>query len=643
MGKFDRIFKFIQKGKLTLFIGAGFSIKAGAPSVSKLKEAFIEDFPADERETLRDKGLDEITEKYVKEVCGGSRNELNTILEQKFSFNRIDLTDHELLTKIPHIKRIFTTNYDSLLEDTYGAKRCQVIRHSKDAAYYDDNKVAIFKIHGDFEAKDDIVITQSDYSKFVGGAPDKYLWDILKTEFVTRNFLFLGYSLKDSNVLESLLDVEKHLTNNRREHFIVVPDMKKRDSGRLKKHGVEYVQGTAEEFLKALFEYLEKNAKDDLEKDIQTKENIEFFKQHNMTPTISHGEGKNRVLGVQSLDGNPLLTKCHFLLPEKYSALLQKINFEKQGIVSTPGGIPHIEIPASEIKDFEYSISGISFASGEGLQKLSVYPPNSQQEVTISVPECEFIKKTTCIIYRNAPLEFIMQVDCEAFYMKVSYQFENEQSSLKNGGFIVELKDNYSDNDLAIQWMTAMRCISEGGTLRIHISGMNSIDLNGLEDERNKTIYSNCLDYYKNLKKIEMGLSISFDKYENYSLMRYQGSVKLVSAISKAPVITHDGNGTIQYTIPKTDVNDDMMKCIKEDKPFVAVATQQSDENVVLCGHSFGPLFAKILYVSCHAVSFNLIDDEQYAVEMRNDKDYNQVWWGFEPFTVGTNPNNMLE
>ena len=642
MGKFDRIFKFIQKGKLTLFVGAGFSLKAGAPSVSTLKEAFINEFPSEERDALKTMGLDEITERYVHQCCNDSRNEMNTILEREFSFKRGDLSDQELLAKIPHIKHVFTTNYDSLLEDTYGS-RCQVIRHSTDATYLDENKVAIFKIHGDFEAKDAIIITQSDYKQFVNGARDKYLWDILKTEFVTRNFLFLGYSLKDSNVLESLLDVEKHLTNNRREHFIVVPDMMKRDSGRLKKHGVEYVQGTAEEFLTTLFEYLEKNAKDDLEKDIQTKENIEFFKQHNMTPTISHGDGKNRVLGVQSLDGNPLASKCHFMLPEKYANQLREINFEKQGIVTKPGDLPHLEIPASEIKDFNYSIGGISFTNREGIQKLLIYPANTQHEVTISVPECEFIKKTTCTTYNNAHLEIIMQVDCGAFFMKVSYKFEDEVSYQMKGGILVELKENYSDNDLAIQWMTALQCVSGVGTLRIQVNGIGSVDLTGFEDEKLKTFYSNCLDYYKNLKRIELGLGVSFDKYENYSLMRYQESIKLVSAISKTPVITHDGNGTIHYTIPKIDVNDDMVRCIKENKPFVGIMTQQTDENVVLCGHSFGPLYAKVLYISCHAVSFKSIDDEQYAVEMRNDNDYNQVWWGFEPFAIGTNPENLLE
>ncbi len=643
MGKFDRIFKFIQKGKLTLFIGAGFSIKAGAPSVSELKKAFIGDFPTEEREALRDKGLDEITEKYVKDICGGSRNELNTILEQKFSFNRKDLSDHELLTKIPHVKRIFTTNYDSLIEDSYGAYRCQVIRHSKDAAYFDDNKVAIFKIHGDFEAKDDIIITQSDYNKFVGGAPDKYLWDILKTEFVTRNFLFLGYSLKDSNVLESLLDVEKHLSNNRREHFIVVPNMSKRDSGRLMKHGVEYVQGTADEFLTALFEFLEQNAKGDLENGIQTKENIEFFKQHNMTPTISHGEGKNSILGVQSLDGNPLVSKCHFMLPQKYANQLAEINFDKQGIITKPGDLPHFEIPTSKIKDFNYSIGGISFSNGDGLQKLFVYPPNSRHEVTITVPECEFIKKMTCIIYKNAPLEFILQLDGEAFFLKISYMFESEESNLKYVGFLVEFKDTYSDNDLAMQWMSAMHCISSEGTMRIQIDGMNPNELKGFQNEKNKKYYSRCLNYYKNLKKIELGLNVSFKKYENYSMLRYQESIKLVSALSKMPVITHDENRVAYYSIPKTEEYADIMQNIKDGNAFVCIITQQTDDNLILCGHSFGPLYAKILYISCHALSYHSIDDDNYSVKMRNDNDYNQVWWGFEPFTVGTNANNMLE
>lgn len=642
MGKFDRIFKFIQKGKLTLFVGAGFSIKAGAPSVSTLKDAFINEFPLEERGGLKTKGLDEITEQYVHQCCNDSRNEMNTILEKEFSFKRGDLSDQELLAKIPHIKHVFTTNYDSLLEDTYGS-RCQVIRHGKDAPYIDERKVTVFKIHGDFEAKDDIIITQSDYKQFVNGAPDKYLWKMLETEFLTKNFLFLGYSLNDSNVLNSLLDVEKNVSKNHREHFILVPDMMPSEVDRLKKHGVEFVQGTAEEFLTALFKHLEQNAKGDLEQDIQTKENIEFFKQHNMTPTISHGDGKNRILGVQSLDGNPLASKCHFMLPEKYANQLSKIDFEKQGIITKPGDLPHLEIPASEIKDFDYSIGGIRFASGEGLQKLLIYPAYTQHEITISVPECEFIKKTICTTYNNAHLEIIMQVDCGAFFMKVSIKFEDEVSYLMSGGILVELKDNYSDNDLAIQWMTAMQCISGSGTLRIQVNGIGSVDLTGFEDEKSKTFYSNCLDYYKNLKKIELGLGISFDNYENYSLMRYQESIKLVSAISKAPVITHDRNGTLSYTIPKVDVNDDMMRCIKENKPFVGIMTQQTDENVALCGHSFGPLFAKILYISCHAVSFNSIDDEQYAVVMRNDNDYNQVWWGFEPFTVGTNPNNMLE
>lgn len=642
MGKFDRIFKFIQKGKLTLFVGAGFSLKAGAPSVSTLKEAFINEFPSEERDALKTMGLDEITERYVHQCCNDSRNEMNTILEREFSFKRGDVSDQELLAKIPHIKHVFTTNYDSLLEDTYGS-RCQVIRHSTDAPYIDESKVAVFKIHGDLEAKDDIIITQSDYKQFVNGAPDKYLWNLLETEFLTKNFLFLGYSLSDSNVLNSLLDVEKSVSKNHREHFIVVPNMIPSDADRMKKHGVEYVQATAEEFLTALFAYLEQNAKFDLEKDVQTRENIEFLKQHNIKPTIDFGDGMNRVLKVQSLDGNPIPQKCHFSLAEKYASFFKDYNFEKQGIVTTPGGLPHLEIPASEIKDFNLSISGISFANEEGLQKIQVFPINTQHEVTVTVPECDFIKKTTCTLFKNAPLEFILQLDGEAFFLKISYKFESEESGLKDGGFLVEFKDTYSDNELAIQWMTAMHCISGGGTMRIQIDGMNPNELKGFQDEKNKKYYSRCLDYYKNLKKIELGLNVSFKKYENYSMLRYQESIKLVSAISKAPVINHDGNGTIQYTIPKIDVNDDMMRCIKENKPFVAVATQQSDENVVLCGHSFGPLFAKVLYVSCHAISFNSLDDEQYAVEMRNDNDYNQVWWGFEPFTVGTNPNNMLE
>lgn len=644
MGKFDRIFKFIQKGKLTLFVGAGFSLKAGAPSVTKLKDAFINDFPMEDREGLERKGLDEITELYVHNCCNDSRNEMNDILEREFLFERKDLSDHVRLTKIPHIKQVFTTNYDSLLEEAYGPNWCQVIRHSKDAAYLDENKVAIYKIHGDLEAKDDIIITQSDYKRFVGGAPDKYLWNILMNQFITKNFLFLGYSLKDSNVLNSLLEVEQQLSNNRREHFIVVPDMKKSEADRLKRHGVEYIQGTATEFLTALYDYLERNAKYDLENGIQAKENITFLKQHNISPTINFDNEKNHITKVHSLDGQPLLTKCHFMLSEKYASLFDNFNFEKQGVISKTGGIPHLEIPASEIKDFNYSIGGISFAKSEGLQNMLIFPSGNRMDVTVSVSECEFIKKTTCIIYRNAPFEFVLQLDCEAFFMKFSCVFENEDSNLQGGDFSVDFKDDYSDNELAIKWMAALHCISKGGGLSIYINGMSPINIKGLQDDNNEKYYSRCLEYYNNLKKIELGLNVCFEKYEIFSYSRFQDSIKLVNAISKKPILMPDKNRIFSYSIPKTDEYSDFVKNIKTGGTFVGITTQQTDENVILCGHAFGPIFAKILYVSCHAVSFSSSDNDKYLlVEMKNDNNYCQVWWGFEPFTIGSNPENMLE
>jgi len=58
---FDYLIKLVREEKVSLFIGAGFSIKANAPSVGKLKERILSELDLQGQENHKDDSLAELT------------------------------------------------------------------------------------------------------------------------------------------------------------------------------------------------------------------------------------------------------------------------------------------------------------------------------------------------------------------------------------------------------------------------------------------------------------------------------------------------------------------------------------------------------------------------------------------------------
>ena len=100
---FKNLIENIRKERVTLFLGSGFSFKAGGPRSSVLVDSLLSKMSSEERNSLTGKQLDYVAEEY-EQVYG--RDSLLEIIKAQMDFKRKDLSDHEFLTQIPHFHRI---------------------------------------------------------------------------------------------------------------------------------------------------------------------------------------------------------------------------------------------------------------------------------------------------------------------------------------------------------------------------------------------------------------------------------------------------------------------------------------------------------------------------------------------------------
>lgn len=95
------------------------------------------------------------------------------------------------------ISGVLTTNWDSLLEDTFKTFTPRI--GQKEVIFNDQKKFAeIFKIHGCISKPDSLIVTENDYDQFIN--KNHYLNSKILTLLVDFPIVFMGYSLSDKNI-----------------------------------------------------------------------------------------------------------------------------------------------------------------------------------------------------------------------------------------------------------------------------------------------------------------------------------------------------------------------------------------------------------------------------------------------------------
>lgn len=206
--------RYVDAASATMFIGAGLSMAGGYPGWADLVEPMRRELGV-----ARLPDLPQLAQYFADMVPGGRDHLVGRVREALEAIGNPPPTpSHLLISQLP-ITEIWTTNYDSLIEQDM--PDAQVFTEDTQlASIAEPGRRRVYKMHGSLVPPSDIVITRNDYEQYPWTHPR--FWALLQAQFLTRSFLFIGFSFTDPNMEVVFRLVRLHATDVHREHFAVL-------------------------------------------------------------------------------------------------------------------------------------------------------------------------------------------------------------------------------------------------------------------------------------------------------------------------------------------------------------------------------------------------------------------------------------
>lgn len=196
----DQIAAKMKLGDVSVFAGAGLSVASGFVDWKKLLE------PISKQLRLNSNiDLTEIAQYYENKY---DRQGLNSLVFNEFDKVPKNNENANWLAKMP-ISEFWTTNYDDVIEQSLEkqGKNYQKIVRSEDFKYHKvEREVTIYKMHGDKDSPDDVVLTKRDYQSY--DLERNVFTKLLSVELIRKTFIFIGFSFNDPN-MERILSIAK--------------------------------------------------------------------------------------------------------------------------------------------------------------------------------------------------------------------------------------------------------------------------------------------------------------------------------------------------------------------------------------------------------------------------------------------------
>lgn len=195
----DRLVANIDPEKTVLFFGSGSSLPSGAPTVAQLQDHFQVTFGV----SASDYTLSEQTGIIENQT----KDRSHLISELRSQFRGLAPTGAILNLPLYNWKSVYTTNYDTLVEEAFRRKGIPIAAYSTNfdfGAPRSADTVQLFKLHGTIE-KDvvdgnhsRIVLTENDYT--LTHEYREMLYTRLDADLAGAHLVIIGHSLKDPHI-----------------------------------------------------------------------------------------------------------------------------------------------------------------------------------------------------------------------------------------------------------------------------------------------------------------------------------------------------------------------------------------------------------------------------------------------------------
>lgn len=209
--------KALESNAASMFIGAGLSVDSGYIDwINLLRE------PAKEIQLEVEKEKHDLVTLAQYYVNRNKRSNLDAHLLDNYGVLKEPNKNHRIISKLP-LTTIWTTNYDRLIENAFTSEGKIVDVKFEDKQLRNSisgRDVVVYKMHGDIQLVDKVVITRDDYQAY-----DKYhelFREVLEGELVSRTFLFIGFGFNDPNLSNVISRLRILLDGSPREHFCVL-------------------------------------------------------------------------------------------------------------------------------------------------------------------------------------------------------------------------------------------------------------------------------------------------------------------------------------------------------------------------------------------------------------------------------------
>lgn len=234
----SRMLEAIAKGECTLFLGAGASNPAGAPSGEELAELIAHEFLKGKPTKLRSKTPSSITKDWgltlasaVSLACAQSdmfRPQIETFVKSKLSGSgsksspKASPSPSPAHLKIPWFRwrAIVTTNYDRLIEQAYEseARDTQAVQEHVPVLKEEDvqrigaadsDVVPLLKPHGCISRPNEMSLSLEDI--YEAKEKRRLLFTYIEVLHLLGPVIYIGYSFKDVHILDMIYDITARL------------------------------------------------------------------------------------------------------------------------------------------------------------------------------------------------------------------------------------------------------------------------------------------------------------------------------------------------------------------------------------------------------------------------------------------------